>query len=114
MKANADKASSTDIEDNFVANYLSCLTSYFITVSYAGDRKFQQAFLLSARALRTYEDCMQLIEVKLGGSEHVKASRPALAEKVTYMTQLMDSLEKVKVRCHAKMLLQKAEQHRAI
>jgi len=102
---NADKNYPNEAEDLFVASYLNCLTSYFITMSYATNRKFMQAFLLSDRVLGTHEECLKIIETKLGGPEHVKSSRPALAEKLSYMSDLMDSLEKVKVRCHAKMLL---------
>jgi len=54
------------------------------------------------------------VEAKLGGAAHIKASRPAIGEKLVQMTNLIESLEKVRVRCHAKMLLQKAEQKRAM
>lgn len=114
LKAYAEKTHPNEGEDLFVAEYLNCLTSYYITMNYASNKKFSQAFLLSTRALRTNEECLRIVETKLGGADHVNTSRPALAEKVKHMAQLMESLEKVKVRCHAKMLLQKAEAHRAV
>ena len=114
LKVNSDRNYAMEGEDQFMTSYLNCLLSYYITVSYATDKKFTQAFLLGSRALLAYEECMQLVETKLGGKEHVESNRPALAEKLTHMTTLMESLEKVKVRCHAKMLINKAEQNRAV
>lgn len=83
-------------------------------MNYASDKKFSQAYLLSTRAFKCYEQCQLDIEGKLGGEVHIKANRPALAEKLEQMTNLIESLEKVRVRCHAKMLLQKAEHQRVM
>ena len=71
LKSYAEKTHPNEGEDLFTAEYLNCLTSYYITMNYAANKKFSQAFLLSSRALRTYEECVRLVEMKLGGSDHV-------------------------------------------
>jgi hypothetical protein len=51
-------------------------------MSYASDKKFSQAYLLSTRAFKCYEQCQQDAETKLGGAEYIKANRPTLGEKL--------------------------------
>jgi hypothetical protein len=98
-------SSASESEDKFIFEYLNCLVSYFITLVYVGERKFTQAFLLSERAFRIFEKCQEAIETKLGGQEYVNTNRPSIAEKLAHMVRLMEGLEKVRVKCHAKTLL---------